>query len=129
MNVIPIEYMRAFDSCPELCLEGLLIYDKDPTSPYSEAQFPKRRLLLLSKESVTNVLLCSNYIREHGIPKGAWSYGYKHQLEMILGWPRVYITNGQIMLAALICGYRLKRIRNTQNCKFVAPKPMSEVSK
>lgn len=119
MNVIPIEYMQAFSSCPELCLDGLLIYDENPTSPYSVARFPSRRQLLLTDESVQKVLLCCEHIREHGIPKGAHSYGYKHFLERVLGW--IYITNGQGMLAALICGYRLKRVRDTQNCKFLAP--------
>lgn len=115
MKTIPIDYIRAFKASPDLCIDGMHIPDKDPRSPYSEVQFPIRRKLLLETGSITAIDLCCQYINEHGIPRTWGSYGFKHEIERIFNH---YITNGQVMLAAVICGYTLVRIRNTQNCTF-----------
>lgn len=43
------------------------------------------------------------------------SYGLKHILERHIG---TYVSNGDIIVAMLTCGYRHFPIKNTPNCHF-----------
>lgn len=115
MSSVPAEYIQALKANPDLCIDGMRLPDKDPKSPFSEARFSTRQKMLLEPDSIKTVNLCRQHIDENGIQPTCSSYGLKHKIERIFNH---YVTNGQFMLAAVMCGYELVRIQKTQNCTF-----------
>ena len=63
------------------------------------------------------------YYHEFGLDKGVGSYGLKHRIErwgMTLerGGLTGYVTNGCAIAAAVMCGYKTVRMKDSPNCGF-----------
>lgn len=117
------QMMRVLDQHPDLSIDGWRCRNCKPDSVYGDKQFPERRAMLMDMEYLTHTATALEYFWHFDIHIGAGSYGLKHAIER---WGRNegladYVTNGCAILAALMSGFEVVRLPNSQNCRFRLP--------
>lgn len=119
-NIAPFRIEHALSQQPALCIGGFRHDTSSQNSPFSNENFPKYRAQFLEPEYLSQIDTACEYLRHFEIDKKSGSYGLKHLIER---WGadvglEPYIANGCAILAAILCGYKVVRIRNNPNCRF-----------
>ena len=75
---------------------------------------------LESQHGLLEINTAAEYILSHDIPDWWTSYTLKHQAEH---WGRRngycgYVSNGAVIVAAILCGFTILRLENDPNCTF-----------
>ena len=91
----------------------------DPEMP--EERFQQFRFALTTPDGIAQIETACQYLRQFGPSPRNGSYGLKHDIEY---WGsdvglEPYVSNGAAIVAAILCGYRIKRERNSPNCVIV----------
>ena len=114
---------QALATLPDLAISGFRHNTRHGPFPRTEADFAESRAMFFQPEYLRQIETSCAYYREFGIDKGFGSYGLKHRVErwgMKLEHTGLtgYVTNGCAIIAAVLCGYKLIRERNSPNCRF-----------
>ena len=75
---------------------------------------------LLSQNGLAEINTACEYILSHDIPDWWGSYALKHEAER---WGQRngysgYVSNGAAIVAAILCGFTIRREENSPNCTF-----------
>ena len=79
--------------------------------------FARHREQMLSQDFEQQVRASLAYLGTRRIPTKVGSYGAKHLVER---WAGRYVSNGALIVAAILAGYRVVRDDNSPNCGFSA---------
>jgi hypothetical protein len=71
-----------------------------------------------TSDFINQVAAAADYISLRGLPLRCGSYALQHLVEE---HKRMYVSNGALIVAALLAGYRPVRYGSGPNCRFEAP--------
>lgn len=113
--------MQALSTQPELAVDGFRHVTRHGPFPPTEAEFAASRAKFLDERYLRQIETACAYYRGFGIDTRSGSYGLKHRVERwgasqagLVG----YVTNGCAIVAAVMCGYKVIREKNSPNCRF-----------
>ena len=112
---------QALATQPDLAISGFRHRTRKGQFPSTDAEFAEHRAQFFQPECLRQIETACRYYREFGIDKRDGSYGLKHRIER-WGQSRPglvgYVTNGCAILAAVMCGYKPVRWKDSPNCRF-----------
>lgn len=121
LRIVQATVRQILDDHPDLCANGWRYKGSrhDPEIP--EERFQQHRSALTTPDGIAQIEIACRYLRQFGPSPRSGSYGLKHDAEH---WGREvglagYVSNGAAIVAAILCGYRIKRGRNSPNCVIV----------
>ncbi len=120
LHADPANVQKTLIALPDLCIDGFRHYTRRGAYPSTQEEFAKRRAMFLDPEYLSQIATACAYLNLFTIDRKDGSYGLKHTVER---WGREagmqrYVTNGCVILAASMSGYRIVRERNSPNCRF-----------
>ena len=102
--VKPDDVARVLGELPDLGVLG-----------FADPGQPPQRATAFGADFVGQVDTAVKFIRARGLALAAGSYTTKHQVERTAGR---YVSNGALIVAAVLTGHRPVRHRQGPNCKF-----------
>ena len=107
---------------PDLSSNGFSFNDHGKPVPATDIEFLVMRIELPSAHRIQEIQTAYDYIRHFPLDdqKPVDNYALKHRIEW---WGRAVgksesISNGAVIVAAILCGYSIVREPNSPNCKF-----------
>lgn len=120
-QVTRVTVRRVLNQHKDLSRKGFnYVNPGNQSAPVSAEQWQEWRDYLEKEVGLDEITTACEYILSHDIPDWWGSYTLKHVAER---WGRengysVYVSNGAVIVAAILCGFSILREENSPNCTF-----------
>jgi hypothetical protein len=109
---------QVLEENPDLSANGFRFTESRFQPEMPPAEFERYREALVSPAGLKQIETACEYFGLFGPTPRNWSYGLKHDMER---WGQSvglagYVSNGSAIVAAILCGYGIKREQNSPNC-------------